>query len=176
MVMDINSDHLGTLSLIPADLDNLVRSLHIIAYENMSPDEDRANHWYAHLEIDECRSVKIDMMGGDGDDGRTGFLVLESKKYPYTNKAVFKVTVPIRSHLTVKDFADLLFEKGRERYRFTEEIRGCAYWTLTAVTDWAEAGMIDESTIAQVKEGISHYWGPYGSEDRDFPMAIGEYY
>jgi hypothetical protein len=36
--------------------------------------------------------------------------------------------------------------------------------------------MIDESTIAQVEEGISHYWGPGGSEERDFPMMIGEYY
>jgi hypothetical protein len=29
---------------------------------------------------------------------------------------VFKVTAPVKNHLTVRTFVDLLFQKGREKY------------------------------------------------------------
>jgi hypothetical protein len=175
----LDSEHIGSSLLKVADLDAIVKTLHIVACKNEfnEPEEggEIGNHWFSLLELENGRSVSVDMMGGDGG-GRMGLVLLESHAGRLTTyEEVHRVSIGVAVERTVKDFLKCLVEKGRERYRFTVEITGCRWWNLIAVGDWEEAEMIEAGNLERVKEEISRYWDPEGREDGILEMTRGDF-
>lgn len=176
----LHSKHIGCSLLKIADLDAIVKTLHIVACKNEFNEPEQGgeigNHWFSLLELEDGRSVSVDMMGGDGG-GRMGLVLLESHAGRLTTyEEVHRISIGVAGERTVKDFLECLFEKGRERYGFTVEITGCRWWNLIAVGDWEEAEMIEGGNLERVKEEISRYWDPEGREDGILEMTRGDFY
>ena len=166
------SHHFGTSRFDELDLEATVEKVHLCGYanENNAGDVDGrppTNHWTIFLQLDVNRSVKLDMIPGDGDDGLLGLIVLESKKYHMTNKKIKSLTFIPQFTLLVKDVIALITEKGRERYTFTEEEEGCRFWICTIVQDLEDAGKIPKESAIESVRTLSRYWAfPSGSSPR----------
>jgi hypothetical protein len=85
------SDHFGTSKLEESDLEEVVERIHLCGYvnkDNVGDDNGRTptNHWTIFLQMSGERSVKVDMIPGDGDDGLQGYVLVESKRYTVTRK------------------------------------------------------------------------------------------
>jgi hypothetical protein len=176
----LDSEHIGSSLLKVADLDAIVKTLHIVACKNEFNEPEQGgevgNHWFSLLELADGRSVSLDMMGGDGG-GRTGLVLLESHAGRLTTyEEVHRISIKVTGERTVTEFLKCLFEKGREKYRFTVEITGCRWWNLVAVGDWEEAGMIEAGNLERVEKEISRYWDREGREAGVLEMTKGDFY
>jgi hypothetical protein len=93
------SNHFGTSMLNTSDLEKFVEYVHLCAYPNEYNEGDddgrppTSNHWTIFLELNFARSLQIDIIPGDGDDGLRGFILFESKDYPVTNKGIKTITI-----------------------------------------------------------------------------------
>ena len=174
------SDHFGTSSFEEFDLEEVVEKVHLCAYtneNNAGDDNDRppTNHWTIFLQLDVESSVKVDMIPGDGDNGLLGFIVLESKTYVMTNKGIKSLTFTPACKLLVKDVINLIMEKGRDRYEFTEEEEGCRFWIYTVVKDLEEARKIPKDSTVDAVHTLGCYWVfPSGSTPRK--MEAGTFF
>jgi len=125
-----HSAYIGLSKFKSRDANSPVTSVSFCAYANEGNEGDEhgrpaTNRWAVFLEISETKSVKLDMIPGDGSDGLTGMLVIESKSYLYTNKAIFTPSFPTRGEPTVDNLVSSLLENGMDRYKFTEAQEGC---------------------------------------------------
>ncbi|EER39135.1 conserved hypothetical protein [Histoplasma capsulatum H143] len=105
--------------LILGILEKKVSFIHICAYQNEGNkgDEDGrppTNHWAAFLQANGRGSVRLDMIPGDGADGLTGMLVIESKTYGFTYNATQRVSFATLGQLTVQTITDLVSQLGRD--------------------------------------------------------------
>jgi len=166
------SDHFGTSKLDEPNLDETVENIHLCGYanENNGGDKDGrppTNHWTIFLQTIHQRSVKVDMIPGDGEDGLQGYILLESKKYAMTNKGIKSVTFAPMNRLPVKDVITIIMANGRDRYMFTEDEEGCRFWICTVVKDLEDAKKIVEGSEAVARHTLSYYWEfPTGSTPR----------
>ena len=166
------STHFGTSKFEEVDLEGVVEKVHLCGYANENNEGDidsrpPTNHWTIFLQLGSNRSVKVDMIPGDGDDGLLGFIVLESKKYDMTNKRIKSLTFIPPCTLLVKDVLALITEKGRDRYTFTEEEEGCRFWICTVVKDLEGAGKVPKDSSIESDLTLSRYWGfPSGFSPR----------
>ncbi|KAI9674626.1 MAG: hypothetical protein M1829_003708 [Trizodia sp. TS-e1964] len=83
----------GTSRFNPNDSQRQVLCVCICAYENISNLGDETGrpptkHWTVFLELHGGESVKVDIVPGDGLDGLTGTIILESKTYVSTQRAI----------------------------------------------------------------------------------------
>ena len=155
------SDHFGTSNLQEYDLEQVVEKIHLYAYTNENNVGDNhgrspTNHWTIFLQLNVTRFVQVDMIPGDGDDGLLGLICLESKDV-MTCGIKTLTFIPMRP-FTVKDVINLIMDKGRDRYIFTDEEEGCRFWICTLVKDLEEAGKISENSGVDAVRLLSCYW------------------
>lgn len=129
------------------DLEKTVSFIHLCAYqneENKGDEDDRppTNHWAAFLQANGRGSARLDMISGDGADGLTGMLVIESKTYEFTHNATQRVSFATLGQPTVQTITDLVSRLDRDKYRFTENEEGCRYWIYTFISDLECAGIV----------------------------------
>ena len=110
-----------------------VIAVHICAYINRENEGDEdgnppTNHWAAFLQFSDSSSVRLDMTAGYGSDGRRGKIEISSKDCVSTNNAIKTLSFPVNVHATVQTITDVINNKERERYTFTEEEERCRYW------------------------------------------------
>ena len=117
----------------------------------------------------------MDMIPGDGDDGLTGTILIESKSYEATNKSMKSVSLTPIHEFTIQQAIEMILNQGLDRYNFTEDEEGCRFWIYTLIQDFAKEGWIAEECREQVKEVLSFYWVyPEGNVTR--PMEEGTFY
>ncbi|KAI1962177.1 hypothetical protein LOY94_006744 [Ophidiomyces ophidiicola] len=159
----------GTSKFKTTDLGKGVTNVHICGYKNEKNEGDLdgrppTNHWAAFLEVHGGGSVRLDMVPGDGADGLTGMLIIESKVYSVTNNASKSLFFTALGHATVKTITDLISSLNRDKYRFTEHEEGCRYWIYTFISDLEGAGIIGAGSNVQAWNSLSRYWcHPAGS-------------
>ena len=172
------SDHFGTSKLQESDLDLVVEQMHLCACanENNAGDDggrSPTNHWTISLQLNVTRCVQVDMIPGDGDDGLLGLILLESKKCIMTDRGIKTLTLTPICLFTVKDVINLIMEKGRDRYTFTEEEEGCRFWICTLVKDLEAAGNLPKDSDVNAARVLSCYWVfPSGSTSREMEAGI----
>jgi hypothetical protein len=174
------SDHFGTSKFKESDLEQVVERIHLCGYmneDNVGDDDGRppTNHWAIFLQVDPKKSVKLDMIPGDGDDGLLGYIVLESKGYNMTNKGIRSLTFIPTCEFPVSDVLNLIMKNGRDKYIFTEEEEGCRFWICTLVRDLEEAGKLLKDSAATALSTLGSYWVfPSGSVPRK--MEAGTFF
>jgi len=178
--MDNTWEHFGTSQLKDQDKACSVFTVHICGYKNEQNEGDDygrppTNHWCAFLQTTARDSVKVDMTPGDGEDGLTGTILLESKSYTTTDQAIKTLSFPSTSGPTVGDILDLIIKKRRDKYKFTEDEEGCRYWIYVFVADLEEAGFIKKGSEATAHAALSEYWA-YPSGSTPNAMLNGTFY
>jgi hypothetical protein len=178
--MDNTWEHFGTSQFKDQDKACSVLTVHICGYKNTENkgDEDGrppTNHFCAFLQTTARDSVKVDMIPGDGEDGLTGTILLESKSYTTTNQAIKTVSFPATSGPTVGGILDLIIKGRRDKYKFTEDEEGCRYWIYVFVTDLEAAGFIGKGSGATAHAALSQYWA-YPSGSTPNAMRVGTFY
>jgi hypothetical protein len=175
-----DSQHLGLSKYNSRDNNSPVTLVSLCAYANENNEGDEngrppTNYWAAYLEISESKSVMLDMIPGDGSDGLTGMLIIESNPCLDTDKVIFKLTFPIIGCPTVDNLISLLIQKGGDRYKFTEAQQGCRYWNYTAVAQWESAGWLETGSADTAYLALSYYYRyPSGRDGNS--MDIGTFY
>ncbi len=81
-----------------------------------------------------AKSVKVDMILGDGADGLAVTVILDSKEYVVTIASIKTLTFKPTEPVTVQAIMDLIVKNKRDKYkyRFTEYEEGCRYWMYTS--------------------------------------------
>ncbi|EEH10296.1 conserved hypothetical protein [Histoplasma capsulatum G186AR] len=103
-------------------------------------------------------SARLDMIPGDGADGLTGMLVIESKTYEFTYNATQRVSFATLGQPTVQTITDLVSQLGRDQYRFTENEEGCRYWIYTFISDLEGADIVAAGSKGEAWNSLSRYW------------------
>ena len=175
-----DSPYLGLSRFKSRDANSPVESVFLCAYANEGNEGDEigrppTNHWAAFLKVSETKSVKLDMIPGDGSDGLTGLLLIESKSYLYTDKAIFTLPFSTRGNPTVDDLVSSLLGHGRDRYKFTEAQEGCRYWNYVAIYEWEEAGFLEAGSADLAFESLSYYYVYPTGQDMN-PMEEGSFF
>src|SRR5271156_2697583 len=164
----------------PAHLAHQVIVIHLCGYINQKNEGDEegnppTNHWAAFLERSDAGSVGLDMMPGYGSDGLRRRIEISSNDCVTTSSAIKILSIPVNIHATVQTITDMINDKGRDRYTFTEEEEGCRYWIWNIVSDLEAAKIISTGSAETVWEAVSCYWRhPSGSEPR--AVKQGKFY
>ena len=164
----------GTSQFDITDRQRYVANIRLCAYENVNNEGDAngrppTNHWAVFLELYQSGSkyVNVDMIPGDGADGLTGTIILESKSYSVTNTAIKTVTFQPIKWTTVEAITDLIVRNRRDKYKFTEHEEGCRYWVYTFILDLENEGIVAPGSATTVWASVSCYWRyPSGCEER----------
>ena len=175
-----DSPYIGLSTFKSRDANCPVTTVFVCAYANQGNEGDEngrppTNHWAMFLKISESQSVKLDMIPGDGSDGLTGMLVIDSKWYLYTNQAIFTTSFPTKGDPTVNNLISSLHANGMHRYKFTEAQEGCRYWNYVAIDRWQSAGFLEPGSSELAFTSLSHYYVyPTGQELN--PMEEGSFF
>jgi hypothetical protein len=154
----------------PAHLTHQVIAIHLWGCINQNNEGDEGNpptnHWAALLECPDG-SIGLDMMPGYGSDGLRGKIEISSKDCVSMDDAIKILSIPVNIHATVQSITDMINDKGRDRYTFTEEEEGCRYWIWNIVSDLEAAKIISTGSGETVWRAVSCYWRyPSGYEPR----------
>lgn len=154
-----------------AVLSETVFMVHICGYENQDNAGNEMgnpsiNHWAVFLQHDDMASVRLDMIPGFGSDCLRGKLYVSSRSYASTYKAFKTVSFPTVGAPTVQAIINLIGEKGRSKYDFTEDCEGCRYWTFTIISDLEGEGFLPAGSRQVALEALSQFQTGSGSEPR----------
>jgi hypothetical protein len=121
----------------------------------------RVHHWVAFLEVDNEESVKLDMtVSGDGS---TGLLMFLGKEYVGSVNAAYQMSFPTIGSPTVQQIFDLITtpdnnNRRLDRYRFSAQGNGCAFWTYNFLLRVEQAGYLAQGTATQVWNAMQYYY------------------
>ncbi|KAA1468387.1 hypothetical protein DENSPDRAFT_833665 [Dentipellis sp. KUC8613] len=106
------------------------------------------------------RSIRLDSHPSftDMSDPNAGVVVIDHAPYmtpvaaeavpPYTTTDAFECTVT--DAIDANGIFDLIFnKKARDRYRFSDDGKGCRHWCATVIGDLEEAGLIAGDTVTR---------------------------
>lgn len=169
--------HIAKLN--PNDRTRSLQVIHLCAYlneGNMGDDEGGTptNHWVMLLEVEGRGTVVLDVLPGNGPDGQTGIISLESSDSAFTEPWIKTHSIPPRSGTTVETVIRLIQNKGRQRYTFVR-FEGCRYWHSTFAGDLAEEEIVTAEWVVGVRESLGYYWqDPEGKNER--AIEVGTFY
>ena len=172
--------HFGAKFLQESDLDQVVKEIHLAGYVlsddlEFEQDQSPTNHWTMFLELDREKSVKVDITPTYANGEMTGLILLESKDYTMTNKAVKSLTFSLKDELHVKDVIEIIMRNGRDRYIFTDKGEGCRFWVCTVIKDLEMAGAISKGSAVVAVHTLSCYWSSL-TEGIPREMEAGEFF
>jgi hypothetical protein len=164
-----------------SDLSRSARAIYICALENVENAGDGdippTNYWGAFLLVGEDTSVGVDMAGDYGHDGRRGKIHVSSNSFPHANDEVKTLRFNIENTRTVRQIFELINSKGRDKYRFTDEIEGCRYWMWKFISDLEAAGIVRAGSSNWTWAAVSFYWTyPRGSGQELRAVKRGQFY
>jgi hypothetical protein len=171
-------DTWGTSKFRVLDLEKVIAVVHICGYKNQGNEGDLGgrpptNHWAAFLEVHGGGSVRFDMVPGDGSDGLTGMVIIESKRYKVTDNATKTVSFAAHGRPTVNTVTSLISRLGRDKFKFTENEEGCRYWIYTLISDLEDADIVATGCKGEAWASLSKYWrDPPGSGSQ--PRSIDQ--
>ena len=59
---------------------------------------------------------------------------------------------------TARAIVNIISEKWRQKYQFSEEWEGCRCWNLVLIGDMEISRLIPHGSAALIKEALSFYW------------------
>jgi hypothetical protein len=167
----LESDRIDKSSLTESDLDLHVLILYLCGFPPEAARYPLTNSWAVFLQTSPFESVSVRIQRSGTSDA---FMRLESRNEVYPCGAVRVLLFRTIGQPTVRQLIEILLQRGRDRYRFTESGRGERFWYYRIMKDWEEAGILADYGIAMVKENLEIYWnenGPYFVE-----MVAGTFY
>ncbi|KAG6249590.1 hypothetical protein E4U49_008180 [Claviceps purpurea] len=140
------------------DMKSTVKHIHVYAHIYETNYGNQANHWVVYLEISPIHSVRLDMSPGLGDDAVRGRLSISTKNCTYTNNMLHHFAFQTRGEPTVEDFVKLINANGLQRYDFTPEFEGCAFWVYILIAYLEQAHFVAVGSAARTKESVSYFY------------------
>ncbi|KAK2808583.1 hypothetical protein FQN50_004615 [Emmonsiellopsis sp. PD_5] len=121
-------------------------------------------HWCIYLILHGGGSVRINMQGrAEAHMGTLDWVRLTYEK-PITAIGMRTYGVPLGTR--VRDFAEVIYRRGRDRYMFAEGGGGCRYWVATVLKDFREAGLIPPVAEREMQEALRYqYYEPSWNVD-----------
>jgi hypothetical protein len=123
----------------------------------------RVHHWVAFLELVGGRSVKVDMTVS-GDES-TGLLMFLAKQYVGSVNATYQISFPTIGSPTLQQIFDLITtpdphnnNRRLDRYRFSAQGNGCAFWTYNFLLRVERAGYLAQGAATQVWNAMQYYY------------------
>lgn len=128
-------------------------------------------HWRIFLQMSET-SVILNMTTDERPgDPLIGTLHIQSKDYQITENRQGIFIPQMKIPITVGQFIEVLLKKGRARYMYNENGRGCRWWCETVLEDMVAVGLFDSSSIRNFRKYIQR---GYESNPLLFPMPTTE--
>lgn len=136
--------------------------------------QSRVHHWVVFLQISEEESIKVDMAPVSNENGVLQFTY---KGYDVTDRAAFRVKYPTINNPTVQQIYNLLTTPDQknirmDRYRFSPQGNGCAFWTFTFISKMESMGYLAPDTANQVWGYMQHFY--VGNVSQGPPQVQGE--
>jgi hypothetical protein len=142
-------------------MQSIVTSIWVAAYPLQN---SKVHHWVAFLELGATNeSIKVDMtVSGDGSNG---LLLFWAKDYVGSVNAAYQISYPTMGGPTVQQIFDLIttpdqYNNNRrlDRYRFSEQGNGCAFWIYSFLLRVEQAGYLTQGTATQVWNAMQYYY------------------
>ena len=171
------SEYFEPKSLQEADLDEVVKQIHLTGYAvsndfGFEQTHSPTNHWTMFLELDCEKSVKVDINPTYANGKMTGLVFLESKACVMTYRPVKSLTFSLKNELHVKDVMEIIMRNGRDRYIFTDKDEGCRF---TVIKDLEVAEAIGKGSAVVAVRTLGCYWGS-PTEGTPREMEAGEFF
>ncbi|PGH13644.1 hypothetical protein AJ79_03492 [Helicocarpus griseus UAMH5409] len=98
--------------------------------------------------------------------------------YARTITAIKSWTYPVRTGAKVKDFAQVIYQLGRERYRFSKDGNGgCRFWVLTLLKDFVTACLIAPWAHTEMLQWMEfQYYEEKEKMPKPLPIFPGTFY
>jgi hypothetical protein len=117
------------------------------------------NHWAIFLQVGE-NTVKLDML--PSANLSTGVVMVEHKTDDKDGRA-FETSFPTSAGPTVQDIVDLLTKpddmgKRLDKYRFTEEGNGCAFWCKCVISAVEMELFLEDATAEAAWDVMQFYY------------------
>ncbi|KAI0907483.1 hypothetical protein F4823DRAFT_602870 [Ustulina deusta] len=164
-------------SLELADLSEQIIAIHLIAYPSPSRKDDDepfelSNHWCFFLEFEHNKSLRLDMVPGDGSDGLRGKVRLTSKTHACTTNDICKVSFEVNGKLSLEDIIEIVQRGGRQRYQFAPGWEGCRFWNFIFIQDLEGHRIVPTGAANQAWDAMAwFYHSARGAERRDMKLG-----
>ncbi|CAJ2510749.1 Uu.00g063740.m01.CDS01 [Anthostomella pinea] len=157
-----------------------ISQLYLCALRNDHNEGDEAgepptNHWTLCLETAPTSCVMLDMVPGDGSDGRRGKIEVSAlnQEYdgedsrPYSDETLRAFSFPVLRNTTAREIMEFIVAKGRDAFTFSPEWEGCRFWLSVVMADLEAEGLVEKGAGDEAKRVLMLYWrNPEGSEPR----------
>lgn len=137
------------------------------------------NHWCFYLDVDDNHSVRIDMTpsyaipGSNIPGGSKGIMLITLLPYLYSRSSEKVVRLDVPAGVRVHNFVNLLVREKRHQYEFTEDGKGCRYWTDHQITLFQRSGLVvDPSQVTEARDSILTQY----PDQVPYPLVLGSYY
>lgn len=148
-----------TNATVASKMSAIVRYISVVAYVVAS--ESRINHWTVFLDIgqDEPESIMVDMIPVLNNTGMIQFL----HESPDVNRTDFRRQYPTTDTPTVQQIYNILTTPDQnnvrlDRYRFSPQGNGCAFWTVTFLSKMETLGYLAKGIATQVWGYMQYYY------------------
>jgi hypothetical protein len=141
-------------------MDRPVSEVTLVAY--ILRETDKFHHWAAYLRISESEVIKVDLTRGTVTPTVIMVLYIADTSFgspPFTHAFTTRGTP------TVEQIVDLISTPDRERnnerldrYAFTEQGNGCAYWIKRLILRMEDYGYVDEGCSEQAWELMGWFY------------------
>lgn len=144
---------------VPSKMSAIVSDISVVAY-HVAP-QSRVNHWAVFLHIGPDESVMVDMIPVNMNN--TGMIQFHHKNYDVSNRVDFRLKYPTINNPTVQQIYNILTTPDQanvrlDRYKFSPQGNGCAFWTVTFLTKMETLGYLAQGTAAQVWGYMQYYY------------------
>lgn len=129
-----------------------------LAGESIDHSDYDPYHWrfYLLLKPGEGKNPAISFDMVPGGDGQTGALIVTSRDSEWSKSAdSFTYDIEAKGGLTPAAFLDQYVQRGRHRFRFNEQGKGCRLHTLIVLRDMEEVGYAASDGSTQFEEWIA---------------------
>jgi hypothetical protein len=125
------------------------------------------NHWVVFLQFDDSASakgfIKVDMTPVLNNQGLIQFHHQPCDVTDTADKPEFRTGHPTINNPTVQQIYNLLTTAGQnnvtlDRYKFTDEGNGCAFWVVTFLERLEAEGYLAQGTASQVWGYMQYYY------------------
>jgi hypothetical protein len=143
----------------PPQLATKVCAVTVAAFPLPNP-ESTVNHWCLFLELDNVSTViKVDMTPGDTLTG----LILFHAEPRLPKGTAFPTGYPVIGSLSAQRMFDMLsisdkLDRRLDRYKFTEDGNGCAYWASQLLLRLEEEKHLEPGTAKDVWDAMKMFY------------------
>ncbi|KIY45242.1 hypothetical protein FISHEDRAFT_49598 [Fistulina hepatica ATCC 64428] len=130
------------------------------------------NHWMIFLQTGVHSSVRISVTSGESSR-YPSLIELTSKSYDRSENTNITISADAAPGFTVESILTFLIEKGRDRYRFTDDYEGCRFWAMVVACDFVKACCVEPDFARRIADAIRYYYpDPRGQNKEPIPRQL----